>query len=626
MTRRSRRTHLALAAVAVIVVVALGLGTGGTTPGTTSAPDRDASASTSRPRTIDPAFTDALARTGRSAKLPFSASLGDDSAEVTIAGTIVDAKTGAPVGNVEVVFRNESGEETVVAGADGRYKITLARGHYRAFVRDESVLSVGRPEVSRLPSLPSADTAGVPDEGLMPIVLAMRDADSVDLSVVRGGTILGQVIDLRGKPISGAVVRARSGGARPALGTDVAETDSTGRFELHLPAGGYALEATHDRYAGVGGFQERILLEAGGKHASTLTLTAGCVIAGRVVDAKGKPTGDGAIEKRWGVSDLEFGPTGRVESDGTFRWVTTDEVDVTLRAWPWKSPPSASRTFTCRDGARFTDVVFRLQDKPPDIEGTLADETGAPVPFAFVDFAPQDPGGIGQQERTDAAGHWQVFNMPPGRYRVSASAPGHGVTTSAVLAPKRDVALQLGGVGRIEGTTTLLANGTFELSDVVCADSGRARNGIMLAQQHRLVQVVAGRFTIDDVPACTIWAQATWRDQHVRIDVEVPPNASGTVELDLGPPHAKTVHGTVRDDAGRPVVNALVTAAYKSDRNTSTRTDGTGRYSLQTFSGAAIMADGEGNSGLAPVGMANVDDEEVNVTLGTGERSRDWDD
>ncbi len=623
MTRRSR---LVFAALAVVAVVAIGLGTGGGTPTGTATTDRDAAASVARPRTIDPAFTDALARTGRSASLPFSALGDDESREVTIAGTIVDAKSGAPVGNVEVVFRNESGEETVVAGADGRYQIAVARGRYRVFVRDESVLSVGRPEVARLPSLPSADTAGVPDEGLMPLVVAVRDATSVDLSVVRGGTITGQVIDLRGKPIGGAVVRARGAGARPTLGTDVAETDATGRFELHLPAGGYTLEATHERYAGVGGFQENILLAAGGKHASTLTLTAGCVIAGHVVDAKGTPAGDGAIEKRWGVSDLEFGPAGRVESDGTFRWVTTDEIDVTLRAWPWKSPPSASRTFTCRDGARFTDVVFKLADKLADIEGTLSDETGAPVPFAFVDFAPQDPGGIGQQERTDAEGRWQVFNMPPGRYRVSASAPGHGVTTQAVVAPQRDVALQLGGVGRIEGTTTLLANGTFELSDVTCADSGRARSGMMLAQQRRLVQVTGGRFTIDDVPACTIWAQATWRDQHVRMDVEVPPNAAGTVELDLGPPHAKTVHGTVRDDAGRPVANVLVTAAYKSDRNTSARTDGAGRYTLLTFSGATIMADGEGNSGVATVGMANVDEEQVDLTLGTGERSRDWDD
>jgi hypothetical protein len=623
MTRRSR---LVLSGVVLIAMIALGLGTGNPIPegGVAGHPTPRLSSPSSR--TIDPAFGEAMARGGRSGRIAISGAPDNQNSDVNIAGTIVDARTGAPVPSVEVVFRNETGEETVMAGADGRYKITVARGSYHAFVRDESVLSVGRPDLSRLPSLPSAEVAGVPDEGLMPIVVATRDAEAVDLSVMRGGTIIGQVIDMRGAPVAGAVVRARGGQMRPTLGTDVAETDAAGRFELHLPAGSYALEATHDRYAGVADSSSRINLGAGARQSSTLTMTAGCVIAGRVLDARGKPSGDGAIEKRWGLTDLEFGPTGRVGSDGTFRWVTTEELDVTLRAWPWKSPPSASRTFSCRDGARFTNVVFQLQDRTPDIEGTLVDENGAPVPFAFVDFAPQTPGGIGQQERTDAEGRWQVFSMPNGQYRISASAAGHGVTVATVTSPARDVALQLGGVGRIEGTTTLLANGTFELSDVTCADAQRGRGGIRLAQQHRLVQVTAGHFTIDDLPACNVWARATWRDQHVRLDVEVPANGTATVELELGPPHPKTVRGTVRDEDGRPVPDALVTAAYKTDRNTLTRTDGTGRYSLQTFSGATINVEAQGSSGLASVGTANVDEEQVDVTLGSVDRSRSWDD
>ncbi len=614
----TRRSHYVLAAVAVIAAIGLGLGSGADrTPGASSSD----SSSITPPRSIDPVLDAARTRSARSGRFPFTASSDDEDREVTIAGTILDARTGAPVPAVEVVFRSDAGEETVIAGSDGRYKITIARGRYRAFVRDESVISVGRPEVSRLPSLPSADVAGVPDEGLMPIVTATRDADSVDLTVVLGGTIKGRVIDRRGAPIAGAVVRARGGGARPALGTDASETDAAGGFELRVPAGGYMLEATHDRYAGVSGPPERIVLAAGGNLTTTLTLTAGCVIAGRVLDARGKPTGDGAIEKRWGESDLEFGPAGRIESGGTFRWVTTDELDVTLRAWPWKSPPSQSRTFSCKDGVRFTNVVFQTADRVADIEGTLVDEHDLPVPFAFVDLAPQDPGGIGQQERTDASGHWQVFNMPAGSYRTTASAPGHGVTASTIVAPAHEVALQLGGVGRIEGTTTSLANGTFELSEVVCADPVRGRGeGIRLTQQHRLVQVTGGHFSIEGVPACTLWGLASWRDQHVQIDVEVPAGATATVELELGPAHPKTVHGTVRDDAGRPVPNALVTAAHRTDRNTLVHTDDAGRYALQTVSGASISVDTDAGAGAATVGMANVDDEQVDVTLGGADR------
>jgi protocatechuate 3,4-dioxygenase beta subunit len=627
----TRRTRFLLAGVALAAAVVLGLVSGGVpvrvAPDGTIARSSDAPADSSssvRARTVDPAFGNALAQARRSGKLAFGG--GEvEGGEVTISGTVVDARTGTPVPSVEVVFRSERGEEAVQAGADGRYTITLERGRYRAFVRDESVLSVGRPQGPRLPSLPSAEVAGVPDEGLMPIIVATADADAVDLSVVRGGTITGQVTDTRGKAIAGAVVRARGGGWRPALGTDVAETDTSGRFTLHLPAGGYVLEATHDQFAGVADSSERVNLPAGAIVESTLALTAGCVIAGRVIDAKGNPSSDGAIEKRWGATDLEFGPTGRVESDGTFRWVTTEEADVTLRAWPWKSPPSQSRTFSCRDGARFTDVVFTLQDRAPDIEGTLVDEHGQPVPFAFVDLAPQSAGGIGQQERTDANGHWQVFSMPAGSYRISASAPGHGVTVTTVQAPARGVALQLGGVGRIEGTTTLLVAGTFELTDVSCSDTGR-RGGVSLAQQHRLVQVSGGRFTIDDLPACNLIARATWRDQTVRLDVEVPAAGTARVELALGPPHAKTVHGVVRDADGRIVRDALVTAAYKGGRTAVTRTDDAGRFTLQTFSGATLSADFDGAQGLATVGMANIDEEQVDITLGVVERPRGWDD
>lgn len=601
-------------AIAVACVIAIAVGVGARSLGNRAA---EAPETSPGARRIDPAFTDALARGARSAKLPFAASPADDDREVAISGAVVDSTDGAPVGNVEVVFRSEAGEQSVVAGADGRYRIALPRGRYRAFVRDDSVLSAGRPEITRLPGLPSADEVSAPDEGIMPIVVAMRDADHVDLSVVRGGTITGQVVDPRGQPIASAVVRARGGMARPALGTDVAETDATGRFELRVPAGVYVLEAAHDTYAGIGGAPESIVVEPGSKQASTLTMTAGCVISGRVVDPRGKPSGDGAIEKRWGTTDLEFGPAGRIAADGTFRWVTTEAAEVTLRAWPWKSPPSVGRTFSCRDGARFTDVVFQLQNLAPEIEGTLIDETGAPVPFAFVDLAPLDPGGIGQQERTDAEGHWQVFRMPPGHYRVSASARGHGVAAETILAPKRDVRLQLGGVGRIEGTAPLLANGAFVLDGLACTDETRGRGGILVADPRRLVQVIGGRFAIDDVPACAIQALAVWREQRVRFDVSVPANGTGTVELALGPPRAKTVHGIVRDEDGRPAAGMRVTA-YHVDGPTSTRTDATGRYSLRTFSGATLAADGAVASQTV-VGSADVDDEVIDLVVDTSE-------
>ncbi|HSK03112.1 MAG TPA: carboxypeptidase regulatory-like domain-containing protein, partial [Kofleriaceae bacterium] len=200
---------------------------------------------------------------------------------VTISGTVLDVGTLEGVGGVEVVFRSEAGEETTIAGADGRYRIDVPAGTYRAFVRDDTVLSVGPADHVRLPGLPTADAAGAPDEALMPLVVAAADLDGVDLTVRQGGLLRGQVVDLADRPVAGAVLRARSRWLRPTLGTDVAETASDGTFELRLPPGAYEVEVSHPRFAGLAGPPEERLLEveAGEIQRARFTLAAGCVIA-----------------------------------------------------------------------------------------------------------------------------------------------------------------------------------------------------------------------------------------------------------------------------------------------------------------------------------------------------------
>ena len=549
-------------------------------------------------------------RHARGATIPFAAPGATD--EVVIRGKVIDEGTTHPVPDVEVVYRSAAGEETTTTGPDGTYRIQLRAGIYRAFVRDDSVISVGHADTMRLPGLPSPDTAGAPDETLMPLVLASADSDEVDLPVTRGGTVHGKVVDKLGRPIAGVVLAARSGPIRPTLGTDVAESDAHGEFDLQLPAGEYQIIATHARYAGVSS-EKIITIEPGDKATTEVVMTAGCVIVGRVVDAAGHASGDGAIEQQSGATLDEFSPAGRIEPDGTFRWVTTDEATVTLRAWPWKSPPSAVKTFACREGARFENVVFELANQQPDLDGVLVDEHGQPVPFAYLDIGALDEGRSGQQERTDAEGRWQVFSMPAGSYAITAQSPEHGVVHATVTSPAHDVKLQLGGTGRIEGTTAQLANGSFELSAGSCVDEG-ADDYVPLPQQHRLVTVTGGHFTIDGVPACNLVGSATWRDQSLPFTVTVPAGGIAHLALDLGPPRAKHVHGVVRDEANRPVAHAEITAT-QGDGETTATTDAVGRYALDTFSGASLFATSAGMAAFAEVGMGNVDDEEVDLEL-----------
>ncbi len=605
MTRRAR-----LAVVAGLIALAAWWGLRRDPPAPRPRPAAD--------RTIGRDLGTAIAKV-RAARGGRAAADGDDEAEVaplatiSIAGRVVDVEGQRPVGDVEVVFRGADGETTTTSGLDGAYEIHVAPGVYRAFVRDDAVVSFARGRLERLPGPPSLAAAGLPDDSLMTIVAALHDTTGVDLAVVGGGIVVGRVIDGAGQPIAGAVVRAsRRGGPRPALGTDVAESDRDGRFELQLPAGAYLMEAAHPRFAGVAalpGAYPVFQLAAGARLEQTLVLAAGCVITGRVVAADGRPAGDGAIER--GIEENRFFPVGQIATNGTFRWTTTEALEVTLRAWPWKAPPSATQQFTCADGARFDDVVFRLGNDRPVLEGVLVDAAGAPVAGAFVDLAPVDPdspGGFGQQERTDAQGRWAAYLMPAGRYRVTAQVDGRGIAQATFTSPSSGLRLVLGGTGRIEGTAPRLASGSFELALGTCSDGGGT---IGLPEGRRFVQVTGGTFVVDDVPACALSFAATWRGNTLTADVVVPSGGTGRVVLDLGPPRAKTVRGVVRDGAGTPVADAEISTG---EAGVVTRSGADGAYKIDTVAHAYLLV-------VAPQGATAVEvsdqpgDEQIDLVL-----------
>jgi hypothetical protein len=536
---------------------------------------------------------------------------------VEIKGTVLDASDGSTVGGVEVVVRGPVGEASIASAADGTFALDVSPGTYRAFVRADDVMTVGLADPVRLDLGPRADLAGLPDESLMPVIVAMKDT-TIELPVVHGAVIDGSVVDDSGAPIAHAVVRARTDLSRPALGTDSAETDDTGAFTLRVPAGSYTLDAFQDKYAGA---RDALTFDVrpGTRTTATLHMGKGCIVRGRVVRSDGKAGSEGALEKL--NPRGQFGPAGTVNTDGTFRWTSLDTGEVTLRAWPWKSMPSDRRTIACAEGAHVDDVVFHLPDGMPALDGSIVDASGAPVPFAYIDIQPLDNQTVGQQERADAAGKWHVYEMPPGRYDVIATAPGRGVVTQVVVAPRTEIKIQLAGTGRIEGTTTDMGTGSFEAWFEGCQlrQNINVAGGLPpvdIAHEPRIVQVRGGRFTIDNVPACALTLGIRWRGTLEHKDVVVDVDRPAHLELDLGSPRNKTVHGVVRDDSGKPVHDVRITATSTSAHSTATAlTDASGRYTIGTFSGAQIVAaDGE-HVASADIGHANVPDELVDLVM-----------
>jgi hypothetical protein len=621
-----KRSHVLLAALAVLALVAWRGGTWLHGDGEGDGEGDLAPAPGGGNRAVElGAGTPAAGRARGGARVSPPRRLG----AVTISGTVVDALTHMSVGGVEVVFRGAAGEETTTAGPDGRYQIDVPAGAYRAFVRDEAVLSIGYADRVRLPGLPTAEAAGAPEEALMPIVTANADTDGVDLRVAVGSVVRGKVVDRSGRPVAGAVLRAQSSSLRPTLGTDIAETGPDGAFELRLPAGAYELDVSHARYAGLAGTDEerRFYIGPGDIRTATYTLVAGCVIAGRVVGAGGQAAGDGAIEQKLGPTEDAFVPAGRIAADGTFRWTTTAEAEIVLRAWPWKSPPSPPRAFACRDGARHEDVLFTLADRGPDLDGILVDRGGAPVPHAFIDLVSLD-GNTGQQERTDEHGRWSVFQLAAGRYQVTASAPGRGVVAATVTAPQAQVRLELGGTGRLEGRTPRLARGSFELTFQHC-NEGEVH--VQMPLERRLVTVTDHAFAVEDVPACDLRFFTRWRgsmEQHG--GAVVPAGGVARVELDVGPRRAVVVRGTVTDDAGRPVADATVSELRaRLSVTATTTTDAAGRYTLRTFDDASIFAYKAVGAGMyeanGEVGTADADEATVDLVMSLDRNSGESD-
>jgi len=544
--------------------------------------------------------------------------------KVTITGAVYDQEHGNAVAAVTVVLLGNTGEATTTTGGDGTFTFRVPRGRYRAFVRDQDMITTGLQERQRLDAGPRVELVDALDEALVPVLDVSTDLDHIELGVTRAAVITGKLTDGDGEPVGGAVVRARQqptldATLRPALGTDTAISDPLGNVRVRVPAGEYFLDARSSKLAASLPMSGTVSVDAGAHEDVSVEMTPGCVIRGKVVMADGKtPAPDGAVETDTTGAMTAFGPASRVNVDGTFDLAMASGGTIRVRAWPWHSPPSTAQTFQCNQGSRFDKVVLKLQDWPVELGGTLVDAHGAPVPYAFIDMRALDTGLTGQQERTDASGTFHIYDVLAGRYKLTATAPGRGIVETTVVAPKSDVELQLAGTGRIAGTTTDLLDGSIEVSFLQC---GNDADPIELAPDPRIVPVRGGRFVIDGAPACGLRFVARWRNRTVEQQVVVEPNGTAHVTLELGTPRDKTVHGIVRDAHGAPAADVRVTALLQSQESATVRTDQDGRYSLTTRSGAQIIAGNGAKVGHGTVGRANVPSEVVDVVLdGNGDQ------
>jgi len=523
---------------------------------------------------------------------------------VRVTGTVFDVGNHKAVGDVEVVFADGTTEASAVADLAGRYSIDVPTGRYRPFVRADGVMSTSLPLRERLPARPRPEQVAAARLELAAAIDLRANTDGVDLEVVRSGKVHGRVVDRSGNPIAGVIVRALptndDSTPRPILGTDVGETAADGSFDLEVAASTWRLDAYHDRFGGVASTTVVDVQPAQTAQAE-LTMVAGCVITGRVVRTDGSPLSGGALERAFGDaggSGDNFFPDGDFAEDGTFSWTTTEEVEVSLRAWPWKSTHSPSRRFGCRDGARFDNVVFEVPRADPDLRGRVVSADGTAIPFAFVDIGGLTAGTMNQQERADADGTWAVYSLPPGQYRVTATADGVGAADVTVTAPARDIELRMSGTGTLVGKVAGIVDGSFTMQIYACTLAG---SGDLPIDFRRVVTVRGGVYQLDGVPACQALTLVVGHGtRRLVLDAAVAAGGTTTLDVDVAEPEPVTVRGVVRGRDGRGVPHAIVNIISNSDDGGGfAESDDAGRYTVQAFGGDQLAARGpDGGFGL----------------------------
>jgi subtilisin family serine protease len=308
--------------------------------------------------------------------------------------------------------------------------------------------------------------------------------------------------------------------ATDAAGTSVIWLDAWSNgygsiFNLSQQTGDPASVVTN--FAGTG----RVMLRALADHPLTKSLTVGTRVPVLANDNEWAGfTGYSGVT----LADLYTDETGKVGSGIAYKPRTANSVHVllsTLAAAPWGRPDVEWLPIVPR---LIGDAVeYALHAEFAVIEGTVADESGAPIAGATVTAV-----GTGFQATTTADGRYRLL-LDPGHLTLRFRSPGaepveHAVDVGGGETRTLDVTLHPAGVGSVAGTVTdragsAISGATVSLTGTThrtttAADGTYTLPGV-LAERYTLEVSAAGYFT-GRQPVSVIAGQTTTADAVLR--------------------------------------------------------------------------------------------------------------
>jgi len=497
---------------------------------------------------------------------------------VTVAGSVRNLKSGAPVAGVEVTAAPPRFGDT----EHGAWVITDEKGNYaiRGLAGGETELTAIHPSYAT-PRVTLNLATG-------------REVRKV-LYVSPLARIAGSVVDERARPIAGVSVTPRPMGGGDMLWTpgllrtvQTGVTAPNGRFLVRTAdEGNVQVEATK---TGLPPARSAALRVAAGARVAgvTITMPQGILLSGRVISSEAKGSEAKPIP---GAGVSVSGDLVRTKNDGTFAMrVLEGTYDIAVAAAGY-----APRSVRAQVSATSRPLEIALE--PGVAVSGRVTRGGAPVEGVNVYTV---SGGAGAPVQTSVDGTFRIDDLGPGEIRLAFKKPEDFIQiTRVVTAPASGVNVDLPAGAHVSGRVIDKTTG----QPVKAFDAGlsisRPGAAIMLvAPVMRSFTSDDGTFALDGVPAGThtlaVSAPGYVMARVPNVTVDSEKNADNVeVALDGG----VHVNGHVTGPDGAPLGGVLVRvdptmATHGAAMNDPyTLTDPDGEYVLENLEqGATTLA------------------------------------
>lgn len=508
----------------------------------------------------------------------------------SIAGSVRSAG-GGPVADALVALLPEVGmgggdprfrpAARVRSGADGRFRIEgILPGEYGLTATVAGQVGAHR---GGLAVLPGGQLSGI------------------DLVLEGGGVLLGGTVsDAGGGIIAGAEVRVTSqatGGS--ATRTFLATADASGRYQITVPRQQHLVVADADGYA-----PDSRLVDTTAAARADFALRPAARLAGKVID-RGDRAPVGGAQVLLHDPEVWWRPTLEATTDARGAFELRDLHPGSFRISAHRGTlVSVPRPVEVADADRASEVILEVQAGRSIAGRTLV--RGQPLAGARIRVRQSTlalPGSV--RALSDGAGGYRIEGLLPGRYEVSAEAPGHAPAAREVVltreADRGDADLELGAEAVLHGTVSR-PDGTPAAGATVTASVGEvtAATGSLAGRQAVDRTDAGGRFRLRALAAGKVEVVATDPDTG-RVSWGPEPLAAGeTREIALTLVAGALVIGLVKYDDGEPAAGVTVLAvAPATQAMAQVRTDPQGRFELGPLAPGQTLIKASRKEGLA---------------------------